>query len=205
MKQKLLLASFLFFGTTVTGLSDPMSDASYIVEQHITSSNVEEKLDALSADVVAQMNPVFKNLGAHIIDPNRFKDVLMGDFAAELVSEISETAAAAFHEQLMDEELAALADYYRSDEGQALLARGFSSVTSNDYIKLMHEGAGAPVLEHIPEMLETMEAVENKTIARLDDVFALGRMADLMEMEGLVAFDDEARRQTVVDALRKAE
>ncbi|WP_420586774.1 hypothetical protein [Ruegeria sp.] len=205
MKQTLILACCVFFGTTTFTLSDPATDASYIAEQHIISTKAEEKLDTLLTDVMAQMRPAFETLGAQIVDPDRFMDELMGDFEKTLISNIRKTSAAAYQELMTDVEIAALADYYRSDEGQVLLAQGLSEVTLNDYITFAQEGAGAPLLEHFPELLASMEEVGNETMARLGEIFTLNRMADLMEMEAIVKFEDEARRQAVVDAFRKTQ
>lgn len=203
VKQILILACCLFFGTTTSTLSDPATDASYIAEQHIISTKVEEKLDTLSTDVVARMRPAFEKLGAQIVDPDRFMGALMGEFETKLISDIRKTSATAYQELMTDVEIATLADYYRSAEGQALLARGLSEVTLNDYAAFAQEGAGAPLLEHLPQLLASMEDVSSETIARLGEVFTLDRIADLMEIDGVVQFEDEARRQAVVAALRK--
>ncbi len=153
---------------------------------------------------MADMNAAFETLGAQIIDPDRFMAELMGDFEAELISKIRKTSAAAYQELMTDEEIAALADFYRSDAGQTLLARGLSEATLNEYNAFAREGAGAPILEHLHEIVATMEEMGPDVLARLKDLFSMARMADVMEMESVVKFEDESHRKVVVDALRKA-
>ena len=86
-----------------------------------------------------------------------------------------------------------------------MLARGLSEATLNDYIAFAREGTGAPIMEHFPEFIAIMEEKNNKITARLGELFSPDRMADLMEMEAIVKFEDEAHRRLVVNAFRQAE
>lgn len=98
-----------------------------------------------------------------------------------------------------------MADFYRTDEGQALLAEGLTEATLENSIAFLKDGVGAPLLEHWPELSARVEDdLGPEATARLTELFALDRIADIVDMEDVVKFEDESRRQVVVDALRKA-
>ncbi|WP_170398929.1 hypothetical protein [Ruegeria arenilitoris] len=205
MKKTLVLASCLLLGTTIPSLADPETDAQYILEQHSASNNFEERISALKRRALIHFEPFFQKLGAQIIDPDRFLDELLGDFEAEIFSDVRSTTVAAYLEILTDDEIAALADYYRSDEGQYLLAQGLTAETMFQYAALAFGGAYAPILEHMQELEVALDRVRPIVEARLEKKLTADRIADIMEMEDIVKFEDESRRQIVVDAMRQYE
>ena len=210
LKQFLTVISLLIFGAASPVVANPAEDAAYIVEQHLVFINYEEKVALMSQDIVTTMQTGFDNFGAEIIDPDKFLDVLLGDFFSEFMVKVQADTVVVFQETLSPEELAALAGFYRSDEGQALLVQGDALLAlsiieghpgpTNQFFQT---GSGAAILARMPELLAGMNGMFQAVQVRLNELFTLDRIADIMEMKSVVRFKDESQRQVVVDALRK--
>ena len=204
MKQFLTLAFCIVFGTTSPMTAETATDATYIVEQHIISGNYEKKFAIIAQDTLAIMRPAFERFGAEIINSDRFLGELVGDYHLEFMSRIQKEATIAYQEILAPEELTALANFYRSDEGQKLLAQGLSAETLNDSAAFFRVGPGESILEHMPKLLAHMNEPIREAQARINELFSMNRMAEIMEMKSIIKFEDESRRQIVVDSLREA-
>ena len=185
-------------------MADTETDAAYILEQHLNSINSEEEFETLKQTALSEMHSNFDDLGAQIIDPDRFAEELFGEFETYFFSNLRETLAKTYQDFMTDEEIAALADFYRSDKGQELLRQGLSEDTLADNIAFIKGGAGAPLLRILFNSSARMDDFHDEITARLGEVFSLDRIADLMEMETIVVFESDEHRQYVVDGLRQA-
>ncbi|MCF6433873.1 DUF2059 domain-containing protein [Leisingera sp. MMG026] len=204
MKQILIAAIFLL-GTVTSALSEAAADVAFVADAHMRWSDAEERVTSLRQEVYTKLQPGFADLGAEIINSDRFWEELAGDFDVELLKLIRGNVAAVYQEVLTTEEIAALADFYRADEGRVLLEQGVTPVTFTSNVAFFTEGAGAPLAEHLLELEASMEAKGETVTQYLRAVFSPARIADIIEMEDVMAFADESRRAVVAEALRNAE
>lgn len=203
MKYIISLTFCLFYLTSPPLIADPKEDATYIVEQHLISGNYDEKFKLLMQDTLANMTQSLERLGAKIIDPDRFLGLLVEDTHLEFMPKVREHAVSAFQDILTPEELASVASFYRSDEGQNFLEQSQSEETFQTYESILRDGPGEPLITHMPELLASMSEPIREWRARITELFSPHRMADILEMESVVEFVDENRRQRVVEALRE--
>lgn len=204
MKQFFAFMTCLAIGTASFSRADTEEDAAYIVRQHMVLGDYEEKLELLSQSILAKVEPAFERLGAEIIAPDRLWDEIGGTYFQDLEQIIQENAIIAFQEVLAPEELALLANYYRSDEGQAFLVQSFTKEQLDTSAAFFQVGPGKPLLTRMPELLAVVNEPLLDALLPINELFSTDRMADIMEMKRVVHFEDECRRQSVVDALREA-
>ena len=191
--------------TRSLGRAAPSDNATFIVDQNIESRNYDDAWETLSTQVVSSLSEAMDGFGARIVDHERFIEAFLGGFRATLEEELSnqrEEVIAAYTRLLTEDELADLAAFYRSSEGQTFLREASASGSSPEQTLAFFQGPGRPILEHREALLIHLEAYASAIEAPLLETFAMEHLADIMAEPDIVAFEDEGLRARVVAKMR---
>lgn len=183
--RHLLISLACAIGLAHAAFAGPTEDAAYIVEQHLYWNDYDAGAAALQREIFANIEQALGQFGATVIDPERFIEEMFGGLKEVVRAETIKSYRAA----MSDAALAELAEFYRTDLGQATLSSGVAPGRAT-YLAVMqyHAEAGAHLEQAIPSALEQF--------------FSLQRQADILEMPDIVAFENEADRSKVVAAMR---
>lgn len=195
----LLIIAFLSFSAPAR--ADIAADTDFIVMKQLEATGTQQRLDALSDQAIANLEPGIENFGATIIDREAFKEVLLGDTYDELFEMIRTRWIELYRAHLTPDEVTALADFYRSDANKALEA--FVSETGElppDAYTLL-DGPLGPLIEHLPEMEASFSGLEAEISTELSNLFALDRFIEILAMKDIIGFETEARRHEVIEAI----
>lgn len=204
MKQ-VFLSLFFLICTTASAYSDVSSDLAYIVEEHMLATQTEKQLARVTQKALTDIRPAIHNFGAEIVDEEEFLKALLGGFNAEMLELTRRSWIELYEAVLSPLEIVELAAFYRTNEGQALLAKGLNQDKLESSISFLKDGAGAPLLEHWSELEIASDEMHSIAVNRLQQNYSLERIADIMEMEHIIVFANEDQRHSVVKALRAAD
>lgn len=156
--------------------ADPQADADYIVEQTMTREIFEGAIAAQRPLIVGALENDLRSQGITLSDKERFFDLFLEEFIEEFTASMRSQSAVIYLDAFTPEDLAAIAEFYRTPAGQALLA---------ETPALMMKGA---------EM-----GAEAGGQAGLN---AAPRLAERLEREGITVTTDPAAMDKLLDTLR---
>lgn len=190
----------------LVAMADPQEDAAYISEQHFYVLNYDAELQRLYGEILPPVLAGFEKLGARITDPDRFRDAFVGTFFDDLRVDVQREFASRLTALLTAEDLATLAAYYASPLGQSCLEHARAGtdapvVCADAYTR----GPGVALVAQMPELLTEMDQIVRNHLARLSEIFALNRIADILDQPGMATFASDAHRKRLIAALRDAE
>ena len=176
MRQFFRVTTFalLLTGTAVT--ANPQKDADYIVSQTMTEELFAGAIAAQRGLIISAIQNDLRQQGITLPDPDRFFDLFMEEFLAEFTQSMRDQSAEIYIDRFDDDDLAAIAAFYKTSAGQALIA------ATPD---LMMAGA---------EM--------GQQAGQLAGINAGARLADRIEAEGLIVVEDPNMLQRLLDSLR---
>jgi len=176
----------LLAGLSQVAFAGGAEDAAYIAKQTVGSADYQTELTELNQQIFESLDVGLQRLGAEVIDPKAFIDELLGAWPAIFETEFAHALEAA----LTEKELGELAEFYRSDEGRSFVDTG----------ELLNPVA---TLDLLRRLMAVRSRLEGAVAPRLEALFSPQRMADILEMPGIVRFEDQATRDEVVRALRE--
>ncbi|MEM6589477.1 MAG: DUF2059 domain-containing protein [Pseudomonadota bacterium] len=197
MRYLLILA---FLSLTGPACADISVDTNFVVMKQMEAFEDAKRLGALSDQAIAALEPAIEKFGATIIDRAAFKDVLLGDTYDEMFEMMRTAWVEQYSMHLTPAEIAALAEFYRSDVGKTLAA---TFPRTGDLPRDAHtllNGPLKPVLENYAQMQAGVSDREAQIKEELSRIFALDRFSEVFAMKDIIGFESEARRQEVVDA-----
>lgn len=156
--------------------ADPQADADYIVSQTLTPEIFEAAISAQRPLIIGALENDLRSKGITLPDPDRFFDLFMEEFLDEFTESMRDQSASIYLETFSAEQLADIAEFYRSETGQA-----FVSATPS----LMAEGARM-----------------GQRAGRTAGANAGRRLATRIEAEGLIVVDDPDLLSRLLNALR---
>lgn len=194
-----LIPAFLVL--TGPAQADIAADIELVVTTQMEATEDAQRLETLSDQAIANLEPAIENFGATIIDRAAFKAVLLGDTYDELLDTVRRRWVEQYTTHLTPEEIAALARFYRSGAGKAPGADVDKSGELPVDASTTLDGPLGPLVEHFPEMQASFSDLEAQLMATFSDVFALERLNKILAMQDIIAFESEARRQEVTAAI----
>ncbi len=194
------------------------ANARYIIEQHFDRASRTAVRRARSQEEIQHIQAFLDKVGGELLDPDGYMEALESD----IFIRFEDAAAAVYFDLYLDmlspDQLAKIADFYRSDAGQALLTlrrKDMVSTLSADDQYTGWLGRVSPI--HVPAItmyqvshtrldLDALEPVlEARAEEQLADAAALMEQEytakttfNLLAREDLVAFEDPAMRDYVV-------
>lgn len=102
--------------------ADPKDDAEYIVGQTVTRAMFQGAISAQRPLIVGALENELRSAGLTLPDPDRFFDLFMAEFMEEFLVAMQEQTASLYLENFSEQQLADIADFYRTDSGQALIS-----------------------------------------------------------------------------------
>lgn len=168
------VAAFTSFTSPL--LADPQADADYIVSQTATRAMFEGAISAQRSVIIGAIQNDFRSQGITLPDPERFFDLLMSEFIDEFTQVMQAQTASIYLTNFSEGQLAEIADFYKTESGQALLA---ATPT------LMMEGA------------RMGQAAGEQAGAN-----AGKRLAARIEEEGLIVVEDPGMLSRILNALQ---
>ncbi len=156
--------------------ADPKTDADYIVSQTVTRTLFEGALAAQRPLIIGAIQNDLRSKGVTLPDPDRFFDLFIDEFIDEFTQEMQAQTASVYLATFSGQQLADIADFYKTEAGQALI-----EVTP----ALMIEGA---------RMGQIAGEKAGANAGR--------RLAARIESEGLVVVDDPSLLGPLLDALK---
>lgn len=198
MQRFALIALLVFAVPTHAGEAEDMSQ---VVDTHMVLEEVPQRLDALYAKTVESLAPVINDLGGTIIDKDAFQEALLGAFDEETIASMRELIASHYEDILAPDEIATLAEFYRSPEGVEWVERLVEDDALTDNTAEVLNGPLAPLKDHWQGMQVRVSEMRSQNEARLNDLLDLRRIAEIMAMDHIVAFETAEHRQKVLDGI----
>ena len=113
-----LLASFIFVSPA---FADPQEDADFIVSRTITRTMFEGTLEVQRHLILSALQNDLSEKGIVLSSPERFLDIFMEEFIEEFTLSMQAQTGDIFLNRFSPSELNAIADFYRTPAGQALI------------------------------------------------------------------------------------
>lgn len=198
MRYLLILA---FLSLSVPAHADIAADTEFVVMKQMETAGTAQRLDVLSDQAITNIEPGIEGFGARIIDRAAFKEELLDDAYDTLLHTIRDRWIAQYTAHLTPEEISALADFYRSGAGAALEATFAETGDGAPDAHELLDGPLRPLVEHFSQMQASFSDIEDQRMAEFSHLFALDRLNRVFAMEDIIAFDSEARRQEVKEAI----
>jgi len=156
--------------------ADPHADAKYIVSQTTTRAIFDGAIVAQRPLIIGALQNNLRAKGITLPDPDRFFDLLMEEFMDEFTQSMQDQSASIYLEHFSEQELADIADFYKTNSGQAFLS-------------------AAPTL-----MIAAAQM--GQRASRSAGMNAGKRLAARIEAEGLIVVDDPSLLPRLLDSLR---
>lgn len=152
---RILLVSLLGM-VPLSATAEPSDDATYIALIHLEQMRKSHGQAQIVDGIVTGVAESIERMGADIVDHDAFRTALTKKFTERSYDAAREAFSAAYREVLTPEELTALADFYRSPEGQALMAEERQALVLPTAAWLMLFGPVAPLREKRDELRNRM-------------------------------------------------
>jgi len=172
----LFLAIFILSLTPQKLFAGATEDAHYIAEQTANKRIFQGAITAVGPTLVSAVENDLRKKGITISDVQTFQDLLVAAFLDEFTTNMQIASEKHYLETFSEAELAGIAEFYRSDAGQALIF-------------------------HTPEMMQ-FGATKGREIGRIAGMHAGPRIAKQMEEQGIVITTDKSMMQRLIDALK---
>lgn len=198
MRYVLVFALLMF---TLPTQANVQPDLDFVVDVHVQDTTALQNFDALLDKSVAEVEPAIENLGGTVSDRSAFKEALLGDINAKIMEVIRSHWLAEYQNVFSDEEIAQLAEFYRSAEWQSVASEFFSNGALPDDVETLKQGPFSIMIEHEADLDQSMPVLEAQVISELQSVYSLERFAEIFKMDGVVSFESEQQRQDVIDAI----
>ncbi|MDA8585228.1 hypothetical protein N9L47_03060 [Rhodobacteraceae bacterium] len=178
-----------------------LADLNYVVTEKNRADLAAEV--QMSQEVSASIRSGIEELGGTVIDPDRFTKALFGDSVKDYLLTIKEYHRSAYLELFTPDEITALANYYRSENGQNLLTGDPETPEYAELYAFFEAGPGAPFLTQRDALIEKVEEPIRDQMVRIEQMFSMSRVADFIERPDLIHFEDESRRKAIVEGMRE--
>ncbi len=175
MKQLFLVISLSV--APCLAVADAQADAEYIAAQTLTKELFEGALAAQAPILHSAIENDLRKKGITLSNPERFFEILVEELIDEFTASMQRQTVPLYLDKFSPEELAAIARFYATDAGQALIQK-----TPELMI------AGAELGRQAG--MQAGQNVEERVAVRL-------------EAEGIDLFDDPSLMQRLIDALRQ--
>lgn len=187
------------------GQADMRADTAFIVNAMFASSHVDQRLAQLSEQSLMTVELGISHLGATIIDRDGFTKALLGDMDEQILEGVLANWVTMYEQVFTEAELADLATFFRSEQGQIWLAFNPSQKTLLPEEINFLTGGRADLMIRMPYALDNPETLAAEVRSVVKNFITMDRIADVLAQDTLVAFESETERQRVVDALRRAQ
>jgi len=121
--KKHILAATLLINAALPAFADPQADIDYIVEQTITRELFEGALQAQKPILLRALESSFRSNGVEVSDLDKFLDVMIDEWIDGFTVEMQSSIGEVYKSEFTEMELKAIAEFYRSSGGQALIAK----------------------------------------------------------------------------------
>lgn len=118
-----ILAAALAFSLAVPAGADPEQDASYVVDQIVSEEMFVGAVTAQRPVIEASLTRQFAQKGIVISDMDRFMDIFFEEFMSEFTARMQSEVQKVYLTEFTAEQLAAIAEFYATPAGQALVER----------------------------------------------------------------------------------
>ncbi|MFK7874606.1 MAG: DUF2059 domain-containing protein [Paracoccaceae bacterium] len=171
-----LILALLSPFVAIMARADAEDDAAYIASQIISRAKYEAALQAQSPQILSAFESTFQDKGISVTDIAAFSELLMGEFIDEYVEHTRRDTAEIYKSMFSHQDLAKIAEFYGTPAGQALLARTTDiNIQSSDLSRRAGIEAGRR---------------------------AGPRVAQRLEIEGIIVGGDPDLTQKLIDVLR---
>ncbi len=119
----------VFLSTAITlslafpALADPKTDIDYIVKQTLTRNIFEGAVMAQRELLVSAIENEMRKNDLRISDPDAFFDIFIDEWIEEFTTGMQAQTGVIYRNMFSDQELADIADFYRTDSGKALIQK----------------------------------------------------------------------------------
>ncbi len=174
--RSLALGFAIILFATFPTMADPQKDADYIVEQTVTRAMFEGAILSMRPVLISAITNDLRQKNIEVSDMEGFFDIFVEEFIDEFTAGMRSETANLYLELFSPEELADLAEFYKSPTGQKLV-------------------------EKTPILMQASAQLGAKVGERAGEN-AGKRVAKRLEQEGIVLNNDKSLTQKIIDALR---
>ncbi len=121
--QRFVAALFLVNLTVAPATADPQSDAEFIAAQTVTRTLFSAVLETQRPLIIPALENQFQSKGIKISNMDGFADIFMEEFIADFTEYMRRDAVNTYLDLFSEDELRALAGFYKSRAGQALIEK----------------------------------------------------------------------------------
>ncbi|MEL7149450.1 MAG: hypothetical protein AAGK71_01885 [Pseudomonadota bacterium] len=205
MKHALCLLIAVFICLAPPARANVDDDIQYIVDSLFYSQGYAEETNHKSDQIISRLSAALAKLGAEIRDETAFRDAILGPYEVSYRAQIMAANAEAMRELLSEDEIAAIADFLPTPDGQAFLTLSPQKPPSSGFLAKLRESPLKPFFEHKSEFDARTMSVRLSAKTQMREVLSMKRIANLIEEYDIVTFEDETKRSEVVKALRNLE
>lgn len=170
--KKHIFAAALFISATLPGFADPKADIDYIVEQTVTRELFEGALQAQKPVLLPALESSFRSQGVEVSDLDKFLDVMVDEWIDAFTEEMQASIGEVYMAEFTEPQLHAIAEFYRSSGGQALIAKTPALMQASAELGMK---AGPAALQTVKPRMERRLKEEGVTLSKPN---ALERILD---------------------------
>jgi len=178
----------------------------YITDEFMLVLDTHDNFDKWSRQAIVRLEPSFAALNVEVIDGEALMYELFADHSKAALIELRATLKKSFLSRFTREEVALLANFYRSAIGQDLISRVLMlNLPTLEKVDFFQKGDGQHLLQKIGHVVSDLDDFGERSYALIDNQFTANRLADIAEVDGILKFQSEAHQNEFIETLRQFE